>query len=133
MSDVAGVSNATSGSITDKLTRDHRMTLDEAHLILNLKAGETIEQVLKVRELLAPVWALLTCTQSYEHLFQANGPPPAAKEAPRQGTRGSAGAPQSSHYLQSKVVRARERIEAEMKLAEESPPPPPPDPPKQDA
>jgi len=117
-SDVAGVGNATSGSVTDKLTRDHRMTLDEARLILNLKQGEGLEQVLK----------------SYEHLFKINGPPPAAKEAaaPRRAARGSAGAPQSSHYLQSKVVRARERIEAEIKLAEEeSPPPPPPDPPKE--
>ena len=46
--DAAGVSNATSGSATDKLTREHRMTLDEAHLILNLKHGESMEQVLKV-------------------------------------------------------------------------------------
>ena len=37
-----------------------------------------------------------------------------------------------SHYLQSKVVRARERIEAEAKVAEESPPAPPPETPKQD-
>lgn len=48
MSDAEGVRNATSGSLTDKLTRDHRMTLDEAHLILNLKQGESMEQVLKV-------------------------------------------------------------------------------------
>lgn len=49
--------------------------------------------------------------------------------------------PSHSHYLQSKVVRARERIEAELKIAEEdltapaheappapgtTPPPPPP-------
>lgn len=47
-SDIAGVRNATSGSLTDKLTREHRMTLDEAHLILNLKQGETLENVLKV-------------------------------------------------------------------------------------
>jgi len=47
-SDVAGVRNATSGSLTDKLTREHRMTLDEAHLILNTKCGETLESVLKV-------------------------------------------------------------------------------------
>lgn len=48
-SDVAGVSNATSGSITDKLTREHRMTIDEAYLILNLKRGEPMEQIVKVR------------------------------------------------------------------------------------
>ena len=47
-SDVAGVRNATSGSLTDKLTREHRMTLDEAHLILNVKRGETHENVVKV-------------------------------------------------------------------------------------
>lgn len=47
--DVAGVSNATSGTITDQLTRQHRMTLDEAHLILNIKRGESMENVLKVR------------------------------------------------------------------------------------
>ena len=51
--------------------------------------------------------------------------------------------PSHSHYLQSKVVRARERIEAELKIAEEEdaaaavgheiggsgsgPPPPPPE------
>lgn len=48
-SDVAGVRNATSGSSTDKLTRDHRMTLDEAHLILNTKPGTTLETVKSVR------------------------------------------------------------------------------------
>lgn len=48
-SDVAGVRNATSGSWTDKLTREHRMTLDEAHLILNTKREDGLEKVLKVR------------------------------------------------------------------------------------
>lgn len=46
--DVAGVGNATTGSLTDKLTREHRMTLDEAHLILNAKRGDGIEQILEV-------------------------------------------------------------------------------------
>jgi mitochondrial import inner membrane translocase subunit TIM16 len=45
---VAGVGNATSGSLTDQLTRQHRMTLDEAHLILNVKRGEDMSVVLKV-------------------------------------------------------------------------------------
>ncbi|KAH9998487.1 Pam16-domain-containing protein, partial [Russula compacta] len=99
-SDVAGVGNATSGSLTDKLTREHRMTLDEAHLILNTKRTESIEQIL----------------QNYEHLFKANAPP----EVPPTP------APRHSHYLQSKVVRARERIEAEMKVASEEPPSRPP-------
>lgn len=46
---VAGVGGATSGSATDQLTRAHRMTLDEAHLILNVKRGEEMEKVLQVR------------------------------------------------------------------------------------
>ena len=45
--DVGGVRNATSGSVTDKLTREHRMTLDEAHLILNVKRGEAMESIIK--------------------------------------------------------------------------------------
>jgi len=53
-SDVAGVRNATSGSITDKLTREHRMTLDEAHLILNVKRGEEMEKILSVSRLALP-------------------------------------------------------------------------------
>jgi mitochondrial import inner membrane translocase subunit TIM16 len=50
--DVAGVGNATSGSVTDKLTRAHRMTLDEARMVLNVKRGEEIETVLKVSRFL---------------------------------------------------------------------------------
>ncbi|KAL0956012.1 hypothetical protein HGRIS_002187 [Hohenbuehelia grisea] len=100
--DVAGVGHATSGSVTDQLTRQHRMTLDEAHMILNVKRGETLEQVMK----------------HYEHLFKANSPPPPpAKPAPTpQGKQ--VPPPAHSHYLQSKVVRARERIEAELKVPE---------------
>ena len=45
--DVAGVGHATSSSITDQLTRQHRMTLDEAYLILNAKREEPSEQILK--------------------------------------------------------------------------------------
>lgn len=47
-SDVAGVGNATTGSVTDKLTREHRMTLDEAHLILNAKREDSLEHILRV-------------------------------------------------------------------------------------
>ncbi|KIJ67751.1 hypothetical protein HYDPIDRAFT_107238 [Hydnomerulius pinastri MD-312] len=103
-SDVAGVRNATSGSATDKLTREHRMTLDEAHLILNIKRGEAMENVLK----------------NYEHLFKVNSPKP-APDPPATGARtGKQPAPPThSHYLQSKVVRARERIEAETRIAQE--------------
>ncbi len=41
--------NATSGSITDKLTREHRMTFDEACLILNVKKEDPVEKILQVR------------------------------------------------------------------------------------
>ncbi|KII92252.1 hypothetical protein PLICRDRAFT_50668 [Plicaturopsis crispa FD-325 SS-3] len=118
--DVAGVGNATSGSLTDKLTREHRMTLDEAQLILNVKRGDGIESIMK----------------HYEHLFKANSPPPPPPKGTPPPTGRQAPIPTHSHYLQSKVVRARERIEAELKIAEEpapaaeagsnpNPPPPP--------
>lgn len=47
--DVAGVGNATSGSLTDRLTREHRMTADEARLILNVKKEDTVERIVQVR------------------------------------------------------------------------------------
>ncbi|KIM83302.1 hypothetical protein PILCRDRAFT_819549 [Piloderma croceum F 1598] len=107
-SDVAGVRNATSTSWTDKLTREHRMTLDEAHLILNTKKEEELERVLR----------------NYEHLFKMNSPAsPSSSSEPTPTPRPTAGKqpvlPSHSHYLQSKVVRARERIEAELKIAQE--------------
>jgi import inner membrane translocase subunit TIM16 len=46
--DVMGVGKATTGSLTDKLTREHRLTLDEAHLILNTKKEDSLEQVVAV-------------------------------------------------------------------------------------
>ncbi|KAN0091252.1 hypothetical protein V8E55_004818 [Tylopilus felleus] len=103
-SDVGGIRNATSGSATDKLTREHRMTLDEAHLVLNVKRGEAMENILK----------------NYEHLFKVNSPRP-APDPPASGSRPSRPQPPPphSHYLQSKVVRAHERIEAEMRVARE--------------
>lgn len=48
---------------------------------------------------------LLLPRQNFDHLFAANNP--LTKE----------GKPHSSHYLQSKIVRAKERIEAEVMLA----------------
>jgi len=59
--------------------------------------------------------------QNYEHLFKANTTP----EAPPTNTAGGRGTVilRHSHYLQSKVVRARERIEAELEIAGEEPPP----------
>ena len=47
--EVTGVGNATTGSLTDKLTRELRMTLDEAHVILNAKRGDNLEHILRVR------------------------------------------------------------------------------------
>lgn len=87
--------NASTGnSITDGLTRAHRMTLDEARMILNLKtAAETEKEAL---------------LKNYEHLFATNAPP-----APKGKTGGGSG----SFYVQSKIVRARERLEAEWKEA----------------
>ncbi|KNZ80481.1 Mitochondrial import inner membrane translocase subunit tim-16, partial [Termitomyces sp. J132] len=101
--DAAGVGAAMSSSPTDQLTRQYRMTLDEANLILNVKREESLEQILK----------------NYEHLFKTNSPPP----PPEKPMRGKASQPTHSHYLQSKVFRARERIEAERKLQEPSAPP----------
>ena len=81
------------------------MTVDEAQLILNVKREASLEEIVK----------------RYESLFKQNSPPPppeggapASKKTP---------APTWSHYLQSKVVRARERLEAEAKVAEEDVPP----------
>lgn len=122
--DVTGMRAANSGSITDRLTREHRMTLDEARLILNLKKEEPAERMLQVRfwslhaahfSLRSQVLIARSC-QHYEYLFKANSPPEApAKPAPGK----KATQLYHSHYLQSKVVRARERIEAETKsLAE---------------
>ncbi|KAJ3479123.1 hypothetical protein NLI96_g9284 [Meripilus lineatus] len=113
--DVAGIRNATSGSITDKLTREHRMTFDEACLILNVKKDSPIEGVL----------------QHYQHLFKANALPEGAAAAPKPRAGAKQPVPPAySHYLQSKVVRAKERIEAEHSVAEPveqattQPPPP---------
>ena len=39
---------ATSGSLTDRLTREHRMTVDEARLILNLKKEDSADKMLQV-------------------------------------------------------------------------------------
>jgi import inner membrane translocase subunit TIM16 len=107
------------------------MTLDEAHLILNVKRGEEVEMILKVCPNYSPVYHFIPTlsAQNYEHLFKANSPapPPPKTDSPPSGRLIP---PSHSHYLQSKVVRARERIEAELKIAENpsetgQPPPPP--------
>ncbi|KAI5478315.1 hypothetical protein MNV49_005270 [Pseudohyphozyma bogoriensis] len=73
----------------DALSRNHRMTLDEAQQILNVK--NVVKEESELQQML----------KNFDHLFAANAP---LKE----------GKPHSSHYLQSKIVRAKERIEAEM-------------------
>ena len=114
--DAAGVSNANTGSATDQLTRHHRMTLDEAQLILNIKRGDTLEQTLKVftRSYL-PITLFISFPKNYEHLFKINSPPP---PQPKPTTPGRQTLTFHSHYLQSKVFRARERLEAEFKIPE---------------
>jgi len=95
--DAAGVQNATSMSLTDKLTREHKMTADEARLILNVGKQEGVEAMMK----------------QFDHLVKANSlrpvpegiSPAAAARLPQQHT---------SPYLLAKVVRARERLEAEL-------------------
>lgn len=113
------------------------MTLDEARLILNVKKEEPMEKILQVRfsfQLTLHHLPIPVCFQHYEHLFKQNSPPkPKQVEAvkPRASARQST--PVHSHYLQSKVVRAKERLEAEMKASSETteasqttaPPPPP--------
>jgi import inner membrane translocase subunit TIM16 len=101
------------------------MTLDEAHVILNAKRGDNLEHILRVRlgVLLSGGFFfsddIFFLHQNYEQLFKANAPPETLpKTTPR-----SMATPRHSHYLQSKVVRARERIEAEWKIAAEEPPP----------
>lgn len=58
--------------------------------------------------------------QNYEYIFKANGPPPPPKEpapatpaAPAARQRPAKKGVTHSHYLQSKVYRALERIKAE--------------------
>ena len=84
------------------------MALDEARMILNMQGdvslpprGQGIPDEVK-RELV----------ERYERLFVINAPP-----APK----GKQGGGQGSFYIQSKIVRVRERIEAEWAL--QAPPP----------
>ncbi|KAJ6609835.1 hypothetical protein B0H10DRAFT_1954267 [Mycena sp. CBHHK59/15] len=106
------------------------MTLDEAQLILNVKHGERMEKVLEVGVSCRAVDdELRDPRQSYEHLFKTNSPPP----KPQPSSPGKQPSIIShSHYLQSKVVRAWERIEAELPTTKPPPgpevqPSPPPE------
>lgn len=103
----AGGRAGAAASPSDALTRTHRMTMDEAKMILNLKEDVSLEankngisDAVK-KEMI----------EHYERLFEINAPP-----APKGKTGGGSG----SFYIQSKIVRARERIEAEWKLLTEA-------------
>jgi import inner membrane translocase subunit TIM16 len=48
-SDAVGVNNATSQSLTDRLTREHRMTLDEARMVLNVRPQDNMNIIAQVR------------------------------------------------------------------------------------
>jgi len=111
--EITGVQNATTGSLTDKLTREHRLTLDEAHLILNSKREESLEGIL----------------ERYEHLYMVNSPPEPSNASAATPASRRPPAKFYSHYLQSKVVRAKERIEAELSSSQASEPPPDSNPP----
>ncbi|KAK4047204.1 mitochondrial import inner membrane translocase subunit TIM16 [Microbotryomycetes sp. JL221] len=84
-------SSSASGATQDAMSRNFNMTLDEAAQILNVKRTE-----------LATESELAKMLKNFDHLFEANKPLTAE------------GKPHSSHYLQSKIVRAKERIEAEL-------------------
>ncbi|WWC72259.1 uncharacterized protein I206_106221 [Kwoniella pini CBS 10737] len=96
------------GSSKNKITSQLNMSLDEAHLILNVKKDEPMEIIQK----------------HYDSIFAANGPQPIKPEAHTtpQAAKKASRIPTHSHYLQSKVYRALERIKAERQA--ETPPPP---------
>lgn len=81
----------------DSITRITGISLDEAHKILGIegKLHPTMEEIVEV---------LFRINEKYDHLFKANDP-----------------ANGGSFYLQSKVFRAKERIELEMKKDESVP------------
>ncbi|KAK6909164.1 hypothetical protein L486_01180 [Kwoniella mangroviensis CBS 10435] len=97
------------GSSKNKITSQLNMSLDEAHLILNVKKDDPMEVIQK----------------HYDSIFTANGPPtvkPETHTTPSSSAKKSSRTPTHSHYLQSKVFRALERIKAEREA--EAPPPP---------
>jgi import inner membrane translocase subunit TIM16 len=93
------------------------MTVDEAQLILNVKRDDAMEQVMKVSTYNVYIRSSLILAskfKNYEHLFKINSPPP----PPAKPATGKQVQSYHSHYLQSKVWRARERLEAELKIRE---------------
>ncbi|EKD02180.1 hypothetical protein A1Q2_03542 [Trichosporon asahii var. asahii CBS 8904] len=112
--DAVAEASSGGGRSRSKVTSQLGMSLEEAHLILNTKKTDNMETIMA----------------NYERIFKANSPPeapkppPAAKEAvgaaaqaaAAQAARAAKKAPKGpthSHYLQSKVYRALERIKAE--------------------
>jgi import inner membrane translocase subunit TIM16 len=99
------------------------MTMEEACLILNVKKEEPLDVIEKVgpfdryslRSRMPPFADCASFAfgnppiQHYETIFAANAPKP-----PPSGTKKSPAG--GSHYLQSKVFRALERIKAEKEL-----------------
>ncbi|KAI3617087.1 hypothetical protein CBS9595_002996 [Malassezia furfur] len=97
------------GAPSDTLTRAHRMTLDEAKMILNIRQDVSAATAQKQGGITDTLRKELE--DNYERLFAINAPP-----APK----GKTGGGQGSFYMQSKVVRARERIEEEWKLLQQA-------------
>ncbi|AAW44839.2 hypothetical protein CNBG0050 [Cryptococcus deneoformans B-3501A] len=89
------------GSSKNSITSQMQMSLDEARLILNVKKDDPMEVIQK----------------HYDYIFAANSPPPPSAESIPPVKGGATGkrskVPTHSHYLQSKVFRALERIKAE--------------------
>ncbi|KAI9350252.1 Pam16-domain-containing protein [Obelidium mucronatum] len=89
----SAAANAGKNKAMDAATRNTGMTIDEAELILNLKKAGDVHAVGR-EEIM----------KRYDHLFKANDP-----------------ADGGSFYLQSKIVRAKERLEMELdQVANES-------------
>lgn len=97
------------GSAANAITLAHRMTLDEAKLILNVKNDISAAAMKKEGGVTEAIRSELG--ENYERLFKINAPP-----APK----GKEGGGSGSFYIQSKIVRARERIEEEWKLLEKA-------------
>ncbi|KAI8610770.1 Pam16-domain-containing protein [Chytriomyces sp. MP71] len=87
---VAAAANAGKDKAADAATMKTGMSLDEATMILHLKKSGDVHAAGR-EELL----------KRYEHLFKVNDP--------KEG---------GSFYLQSKIVRAKERLEMELDRAE---------------
>lgn len=112
---------------TIRLSKRMRITLDEAQNILSIPSDRRMDRELIRQVGLSPQTSILfylhsTKKQKYEHLFAANSPPE-PETSPSENNVDSRrptkkAAVYHSHYLQSKVVRAKERLEAELDLTD---------------